>query len=121
MHRRSLLAGAAALPAAGLSAAALAQPANARVLKFVPQANLTSLDPIWTTAAVTMNHGYYVFDTLYGLDDALHVKPRWPRAIPSLMTAANGASACAKGFAGMTASRCARRTARRALAVEQAR
>ena len=61
MHRRTLLSGAAAL----LSAPAIAQPAKATTLRFVPQANLTLLDPVFTTATVTSNHGYYVFDTLY--------------------------------------------------------
>jgi peptide/nickel transport system substrate-binding protein len=72
MRRRSFLAAAAALPAAP----ALAQPARARVLRFVPQANLTSLDPIWTTAAVTENHGWHIFDTLYGMTDDLRVQPQ---------------------------------------------
>ncbi len=72
MHRRSLLkAGAAGLLAApGISAFGLARPAIAQkvqVLRFVPQSNLTLLDPIQTTATVTSNHGYYVFDTLYSV------------------------------------------------------
>ncbi len=71
MHRRTLLAGAATLPAA-----ALAQPANARVLKFVPQANLTSLDPIWTTANVTRNHAWLVYDVLYGMDARFQPQPQ---------------------------------------------
>ena len=33
----------------------------------MPQANLTLLDPVFTTATVTSNHGYYVFDTLYSV------------------------------------------------------
>jgi ABC-type transport system substrate-binding protein len=45
-------------------------------LKFVPQANLTSLDPIWTTANVTRNHGYMVFDTLYGMDAQFRPQPQ---------------------------------------------
>ena len=54
MKRRSFLrAGAAGVAAASLPRFSIAQPANARVLKFVPQANLTVLDPIITTAAVT--------------------------------------------------------------------
>ncbi len=53
------------------SAAVLALPAVARarssqVLRFIPQTDLAVLDPIWTTAYVTRNHGYLVFDTLYG-------------------------------------------------------
>ncbi len=53
------------------SVAALALPAigraqSSRLLKFVPQADLAVLDPVWTSAYVTRNHGYLVFDTLYG-------------------------------------------------------
>ncbi len=53
------------------SAAALALPAVVRaqanqVLRFIPNADLAVLDPIWTTAYPTRNHGYLVFDTLYG-------------------------------------------------------
>jgi peptide/nickel transport system substrate-binding protein len=43
---------------------------------FVPQAALISLDPVWTTATVTRNHAFLVFDTLYGLDDALMPQPQ---------------------------------------------
>lgn len=61
MRRRSFFQGAASL----LAAPAIAQPAKSATLRFVPQANLTLLDPVFTTATVTSNHGYYVFDTLY--------------------------------------------------------
>jgi peptide/nickel transport system substrate-binding protein len=36
-------------------------------LRFIPQADLRSIDPIWTTAYVTRNFGYLVFDTLFAL------------------------------------------------------
>ena len=39
-------------------------PAN-KVFRFVPHANLAVLDPIWTTAYVTRNHGYMIYDTLF--------------------------------------------------------
>ena len=42
----------------------------------MPQANLTSLDPIWTTAAVTENHAYAVYDTLYAVNSKLEPKPQ---------------------------------------------
>lgn len=64
MDRRTLLKGTAA---SLLATPALAQPAKTATLRFVPQANLTLLDPIFTTATVTGNHGYYVFDTLYSV------------------------------------------------------
>ena len=62
MKRRDLLKTAAA---AAIAAPAVAQPAKTATLRFVPQANLTLLDPILTTAIVTCNHAYHVFDTLY--------------------------------------------------------
>jgi peptide/nickel transport system substrate-binding protein len=77
MRRRSFLrAGAAGVAAASLPRFSIAQSANARVLKFVPQANLTVLDPIITTAAVTINHGWMVWDTLFGVNAAQQPKPQ---------------------------------------------
>ncbi|MBC7431678.1 MAG: ABC transporter substrate-binding protein [Rubritepida sp.] len=70
MRRRDMLVTA----AAAVTAPAIAQPA--RILRFVPQANLTSLDPIWTTANITRNHAYMVFDTLYGLDAQFNAQPQ---------------------------------------------
>jgi peptide/nickel transport system substrate-binding protein len=61
MRRRQFLAAA----ASALAAPAVAQPDRARVLRFVPQADLAVLDPIFTPAPTTGTHGYYVFDTLY--------------------------------------------------------
>src|ERR1700687_4660578 len=67
MRRRDLLK---SVPlAAFLAKPALAQ-GNARTLRFVPQANLSSLDPVWTTATVAINHAYMVYDTLYGIRTA---------------------------------------------------
>ena len=66
--------GAAALPMPARPA--LGQPAAARTLRLVPQAALTILDPIFTTAAGTQNHGYAVFDTLYGLNAAFEPLPQ---------------------------------------------
>ena len=77
MNRRSFLrAGAAGIAASSLPRFSVAQPANARVLRFVPQANLTVLDPIITTAAVTINHGWMVWDTLFGVNAAQQAKPQ---------------------------------------------
>ena len=73
MKRRDLFA---TMGAATLSGPALAQPAQNRVLKFVPQANLTSLDPIWTTANITRNHGHMIFDSLYGVDSDFRPQPQ---------------------------------------------
>jgi len=77
MKRRDLgLAGLAAPFASGLAAPSIVQAQSARVLKFIPHANLAVMDPIWTTAYVTRNHGYLVWDTLFGLDDAYRTHPQ---------------------------------------------
>ena len=77
MFRRDLLkAGSAVGAATALPRVSIAQPAQNRVLKMVPQANLTSLDPIWTTANVTRNHGYMVYDMLYGMDAQFRPQPQ---------------------------------------------
>src|ERR1700730_4488047 len=73
MDRRTLLKGAAA---SFLAAPVVAQPGKTATLRFVPQANLTLLDPIWTTATVTSNHAYYVFDTLYAMDSSNRPRPQ---------------------------------------------
>ena len=62
MRRRAFV----AASVAALALPAIGQAQSSRLLKFIPQADLTVLDPIWTTAYVTRNHGYLVFDTLYG-------------------------------------------------------
>ena len=77
MYRRHLFAGAAGLAASSvLPTPLLAQGSRATTLRFVPQANLTALDPIWTSAIVTQMHGYHVFDTLYGMDGQLRPRPQ---------------------------------------------
>ncbi len=74
MKRRDVLATGAAAAIGALSRPAIAQKAS--VLRFVPQANLSSLDPIWTTATVAFEHGYATWDLLYGLDEKLDPKPQ---------------------------------------------
>jgi peptide/nickel transport system substrate-binding protein len=68
-----------ALCAQGLPRPAVAQ-ASAKTLRFVPQANLANPDPVWTTATVAINHVCMVFDTLYGIDEAVD---RSRRCVPA--------------------------------------
>ena len=74
MRRRNLLRTAASL--ALFAAPRIARPDTAKVLRFVPTSDLVILDPIWTSARPTRNHGYLVFDTLYGLDENFAVRPQ---------------------------------------------
>ena len=71
MKRRAFLAA-----AATLAAPALVRAETQSVLRFIPQADLTALDPVWTSVYVTRNHGYLVFDTLYGQDSAYRLTPQ---------------------------------------------
>jgi peptide/nickel transport system substrate-binding protein len=45
-------------------------------LKIVPHADLKNTDPIWTTAYITRNHGYMIYDTLFSLDEKLQPQPQ---------------------------------------------
>ena len=71
MKRRHFLAATAASP--------LARPAiggQTTTLIHVPQGNLVTLDPVYTTAIVTRNAAAMVFETLYGRDESLSPKPQ---------------------------------------------
>ena len=75
--RRSLIQSAVALAgSAALHTPAIAQDARRSVLRVVPQANLTVIDPIWTTAYVTRNASFMVWDTLFGLDSQFRPQPQ---------------------------------------------
>ncbi|WP_372617800.1 ABC transporter substrate-binding protein [Falsiroseomonas sp.] len=79
MLRRQLLGGTGALiGASAIGAPALGQGTGgaARVLKFIPQADVAVLDPILTTAYVTRNHAYMIWDTLYGFDADYTAQPQ---------------------------------------------
>ena len=76
MKRRTLLgaAAAAATTATPLARVAIAQ--QPKVLRFVPHANLTLLDPIFTTALVTINHGWAIYDTLFSATSKFELRPQ---------------------------------------------
>jgi peptide/nickel transport system substrate-binding protein len=77
LSRRQILGGAAMAGAAmTLGAPAVHAQKGRRTLRFVAQADLKVLDPIWTTAYITRNHGYLVYDTLFGTDEQLQIKPQ---------------------------------------------
>lgn len=71
MKRRTLLA---MLPA--LAAPHGVRAAAQTTLRFVPVIDLSYLDPLFSTAQVTRNHAYMVFDTLYGWDTDLNIHPQ---------------------------------------------
>jgi peptide/nickel transport system substrate-binding protein len=77
MKRRDFLrSSAAAVAGATLAAPSLALAQNSKVLRFVPQANLANLDPIWGTQYVVRNASLLIWDTLYGVDENLQPRPQ---------------------------------------------
>ena len=78
LTRRQFVGGAATAAVAAIGANAPHVHAQKRggTMRFVAQADLKILDPVWTTAYITRNHSYLVYDTLFGTDEKLQVKPQ---------------------------------------------
>jgi len=65
------------LPAAALCALLAAAPlAAAQTIRFIPHADLQNLDPMSSTANIVKMHGFMVYDTLFGIDDAFVAQPQ---------------------------------------------
>lgn len=79
ISRRDVLKGTTAVMAGGFSlsakAPAFAQAVNS-TLRFIPQANLSSIDPLLVTGYVVRNHGYMVYDTLFAMDTGFNIRPQ---------------------------------------------
>lgn len=76
IRRRTLVSATGAGFAAALARPALVRAQAAATLRFTPQQALVTLDPVTTTAYITRNHGYMVFDTLYGMDGSFQATPQ---------------------------------------------
>ena len=76
MTRRefAVAASAAGLAAFGFGGRALG--GEPKTLRLIMRNDLRVLDPMWTTAYVTRNHAYMVFDTLFALDSKLQPQPQ---------------------------------------------
>ena len=71
MQRRTFLA-----TSAALATPMLARAAGGNVLRVVPQTDLAVLDPVWTTTYQSRDHGFMVFDTLFGFDSHYAASPQ---------------------------------------------
>jgi peptide/nickel transport system substrate-binding protein len=76
ISRRKVVRGGAAAAAIMLGAPSLRAQQSQSTLRFAAHADLKILDPVWTTAYITRNHGYLVYDTLFGTDENLQIKPQ---------------------------------------------
>jgi peptide/nickel transport system substrate-binding protein len=62
-----------------LALAALLAPVVASaqsVLKAVMQSDVKIIDPIWSSAYITRNYGYMIYDTLFAMDATFQIKPQ---------------------------------------------
>lgn len=74
--RSRLMAGLVAGVLAAPAGAMLAGPAAAETLRAVMHSDLKIVDPIWTTAYITRNHGYMIYDTLFAMDANGEIQPQ---------------------------------------------
>ena len=72
MKRRDMMLAGGAM----VASPAIAQSQAARALRVIPQANLTSVDPVWTTAVVTRNHAFMIYDQICAQDAAGEIRPQ---------------------------------------------
>jgi peptide/nickel transport system substrate-binding protein len=86
--RRSVVQAGLAVPGLLSAATRQAMAQNPRkIIRAVPIGDLRVLDPIWTTAYITRNHGYLIYDTLFALDASN--TPR-PQMVESYETSGDG-------------------------------
>ena len=76
VNRREIAQGAIAAAALTVATPIVFAQQGRQTLRFVAEADLRILDPIWTTAYITRNHGYLVYNTLFGTDQNFQVKPQ---------------------------------------------
>ena len=76
MKRRAFIQATAAAASALAAPAVHAQTARAKTLRVVPLTSLYSLDTVFNTSLVTTNHGWAVYDTLFGINNKKEIKPQ---------------------------------------------
>jgi hypothetical protein len=59
-----------------LAMPAVAQKGGSTTLRFIPQADLSSLDPYWSGVYITRNFGYMIYDTLFAMDSQFRPRPQ---------------------------------------------
>ncbi|MBE9607098.1 ABC transporter substrate-binding protein [Acetobacteraceae bacterium H6797] len=75
-RRRALAMAGALAGGAALGAPSIVAAQTQRVLRFIPQTDITSFDPVFSSTQVTRNYAYLVYDTLFGLDKNLLPQPQ---------------------------------------------
>ena len=58
------------------AALAVSSPADAKTVTAVMHSDLRTIDPGFTTAYITRDHGYMVYDTLLAIDANFKIQPQ---------------------------------------------
>ena len=98
-----------------------ARAAETKTLRFIMRNDLRVLDPMWTTAYVTRNHGYMVFDTLFALDSSSSRSRRWSAITAFLRTSCTYRFTCATARVSRWSAGARHRLRRLAAALDGAR
>src|SRR5262249_6494518 len=72
MKKLSLFVLASIVALASVTSSAVAQ----TTLRVVMHSDLKIVDPIWTTAYISRNHGYMIYDTLFAMDAQGEIRPQ---------------------------------------------
>mgnify|MGYP003466354351 CR=1 FL=1 len=75
LTRRTFVAGSGATAAIAVAAPFVHAQKRGGTMRFVAQADLKILDPVWTTAYIVRNHGYLIYDTLFSVDAKFEPQP----------------------------------------------
>src|SRR5665811_1737949 len=76
MKQRTLTTLISLLLGTALGLASLPTPAQTKTLRMIAHADVKILDPTFTTAYITRNFGYMVYDTLFAQDEKGQPKPQ---------------------------------------------
>src|SRR5260370_34271908 len=76
LTRRDLGKAPAAVALAASMPSGSARADDKKTLRFIAQSDLRVLDPVWTTAYITRNHAYCVFDNLFAIDAEFAPQPQ---------------------------------------------
>src|SRR5438477_8590758 len=64
------------LAALGAFAASVSGAPAEVAIRAVMHSDVKIVDPVWTTAYITRNHGYMIYDTLFAMDEKGEIKPQ---------------------------------------------
>ena len=87
INRREIAQGAIAAAALTVATPIVFAQQGRQTLRFVAEADLRILDPIWTTAYITRNHGYLVYEPSSARTKTFRSSRKWSSKQPCLPTA----------------------------------